>query len=249
VAGKPRRNGLFGVASEICGLQRLGGGGSRAQTGDPPQSSNRSLTSESGTEFFDAETEGPDPPFGLAETDAETRTSSKKPAVHGTNARITRGVRYLKTGWWWAQSDANRSQAKNREFSEKFSEKQASIELTGLGHRKLDCDPCQLREAPALSCYSAEQAFEARQQVIRCSTSGFLNLRPGTKRVESARHLGGGTLPGKALGDALWITSVGGGNRVKQTRGGNHFALVSSHEQSSFHCSPVAAGRHLPHGS
>src|SRR5258706_14358084 len=73
------------------------------------QSSNRSLTSESGTEFFDAETEGPDPPFCLAETDAETRTNSKKPAVHGTNARITRGVRYLKTGWWCAQSDTNRS--------------------------------------------------------------------------------------------------------------------------------------------
>jgi hypothetical protein len=56
--------------------------------------------SESGTEFFDAETEGPDPPFCLAETDPETSTNSKKPAVRGTNARITRGVRYLKTGWW-----------------------------------------------------------------------------------------------------------------------------------------------------
>ena len=65
--------------------------------------------SESGTEFFDAETEGPDPPFCLAETHAETRTNSKKPAVRGTNARITRGVRYLKTGWWCAQSDTNRS--------------------------------------------------------------------------------------------------------------------------------------------
>jgi hypothetical protein len=62
--------------------------------------SNRSLKSESGTEFFDAETDGPDPPFSLAETDAETRTNSKKPAIRGTNARITRGVRYLKTGWW-----------------------------------------------------------------------------------------------------------------------------------------------------
>ena len=46
--------------------------------------------SESGTEFFDAETEGPDPPFCIAETHAETRTNSKKPAVRGTNARITR---------------------------------------------------------------------------------------------------------------------------------------------------------------
>jgi hypothetical protein len=42
----------------------------------------------------------------------------------------------------------------------------------------------------ALSCYFAKQAFEARQQAIRCSTSGFLNLRPGTTR---ARHLAGGT--------------------------------------------------------
>jgi hypothetical protein len=51
-----------------------------------------------GTEFFDAETEGPDPPFCLAETDAETRRNSKKPAAHGINAGIAREVRYLKTG-------------------------------------------------------------------------------------------------------------------------------------------------------
>jgi hypothetical protein len=50
----------------------------------------------------------------------------------------------------------------------------------------LDCDPCQLREAPALSCYSAEQAFEARQQVIRCSTSGF--FEPQTRH--KARRIG-----------------------------------------------------------
>jgi hypothetical protein len=49
------------------------------------------------------------PPFCLAETDAETGAIWEKPAVRGTNARITRGVRYLKTGWWCAQSDTNRS--------------------------------------------------------------------------------------------------------------------------------------------
>src|SRR5712664_5033732 len=38
----------------------------------PTQSSNRSLTTESGTEFFDAETEGQKPHFRLAETDTET---------------------------------------------------------------------------------------------------------------------------------------------------------------------------------
>ena len=78
--------------------------------------------SESGTEFFDAETEGPDPPFCIAETHAETRTNSKKPAVHGTNARITRGVRYLKTGWWCAQSDTNRSRRSLRELTGQIRE-------------------------------------------------------------------------------------------------------------------------------
>src|ERR1700737_3962790 len=53
-----------------------------------------------GNGIFRSETEGPNPHFCLAETDAETRTNSKRPAVHGTNARIAEGVRYLKTGWW-----------------------------------------------------------------------------------------------------------------------------------------------------
>jgi len=53
-----------------------------------------------GTEFFDARRRVPDPPFCLAETDAETRTNSEKSRCSRANARITRGVRYLKTGWW-----------------------------------------------------------------------------------------------------------------------------------------------------
>jgi hypothetical protein len=77
------------------------------------------------------------------------------------------------------QSSETGLQSRNREFSEKFSEKQASIGLTALGHRKLDCNPHQLREALALSCYSAKQAFEARQQAIRCSTSGFFEPQTG----------------------------------------------------------------------
>src|SRR5258708_9914719 len=67
--------------------------------------------------------------------------------------------------------------------AEKFSEKQASIGLTALGHRKLDCNPHQLCEALALSCYFAKQAFEARQQAIRCSTSGFFEPQTGARRV------------------------------------------------------------------
>jgi hypothetical protein len=50
--------------------------------------------------IFGCRDRGSNPPFCLAETDAETGAISKKPAVRGTNARITRGVRYLKTGWW-----------------------------------------------------------------------------------------------------------------------------------------------------
>jgi len=98
---------------------------------------------------------------------------------------------------------------KNREFSEKISEKQASNELPAQGHRKLHSNHHRLREALALSCYFADQVFEARQQAIRCSTSGFLNLTPDTRRVE-LRKSPWGHLPGKALGDSLWIACTGG---------------------------------------
>src|SRR5207244_13029746 len=47
------------------------------------QSSNRSLKSESGTEFFDAETEGQIRLFCLAETDAETGRYRKSPLSAG----------------------------------------------------------------------------------------------------------------------------------------------------------------------
>src|SRR5258706_9273207 len=43
VAGNPRRNALFGVVLETCGLRRLDGGGSRAQTEDPPPSHRTNL--------------------------------------------------------------------------------------------------------------------------------------------------------------------------------------------------------------
>src|SRR5882757_7465453 len=44
----PRRNGLFGADPEICGLEGLGGGGSRAQTGDPPPSHRTGLRRRAG---------------------------------------------------------------------------------------------------------------------------------------------------------------------------------------------------------
>ena len=42
-----------------------------------------SLTTESGTEFFDAETAGQKPHFRLAETDTETNVDSKSPRSAG----------------------------------------------------------------------------------------------------------------------------------------------------------------------
>jgi len=89
------------------------------------QSSNRSLRSASGNGIFRCGDRRSNPPFCLPETEAETGANSKKPAIRGTNARIARGVRYLKTGWWCAQSDTNPSpcyRAKNRVIFEKNRE-------------------------------------------------------------------------------------------------------------------------------
>jgi len=48
VVGNPRRNALFGVVLKPRGLQGLDGGGSRAQTGDPPPSHRTGLRHRAG---------------------------------------------------------------------------------------------------------------------------------------------------------------------------------------------------------
>jgi hypothetical protein len=70
----------FGV-----GLYPIGqhGHSSRMQSAALPSGLLGSLKSKSGTEFFDAETEGPNPPFSLAKTDAETSPNSKSPLFAG----------------------------------------------------------------------------------------------------------------------------------------------------------------------
>src|SRR6202022_3139557 len=80
------------------------------------------------------------------------------------------------TGWWCAQSYANPSLPniswacqRNREFSEKFSKKQASGGLMTAYPWKFDRSPRQLHESQALSCYSAKQAIEAQLQTMPCS--------------------------------------------------------------------------------
>ena len=54
-----------------------------------------SLTSESGTEIFDAETGAQKLPVRLLETDTETRRDSKSPRSGGISAKKLNGVRSL----------------------------------------------------------------------------------------------------------------------------------------------------------
>src|SRR5258708_4481613 len=77
--GNPRRNALFGVVSETCGLRRLDGGDSRARTGDPPPSHRTESPPKSGTEISDAETGGQKRTFYPAETRPETSLIYEKP--------------------------------------------------------------------------------------------------------------------------------------------------------------------------
>jgi len=87
VAGNPRRSALFGVDAGKGGSRRLGGGGSRAQTGDPPPSHRTGLSAEPGTEICDAETGTQKPTYHLAETNPETRRSAKSPHSGAINAK------------------------------------------------------------------------------------------------------------------------------------------------------------------
>src|SRR5450755_576109 len=84
----PHGNGLFGAGPETCGLEGLDGGGSRAQTGDPPPSHrNRSPAAEPGTEICHAETGTQKPAYHLAETNPETPRSAKSPHSGAINAK------------------------------------------------------------------------------------------------------------------------------------------------------------------
>jgi hypothetical protein len=108
VARNPRRNALFGVLPEICSLQGLDGGDSWAQTGDPPPSHRTGLRPAPGTEISSAETGRQTPAHHLAETDSET-PEAIKPRFPRTNCEIACEALNSKSGWWCAQSGANRS--------------------------------------------------------------------------------------------------------------------------------------------
>ena len=62
-----------------------------------------------GTEISDAETGAQKRPFPPTETRPETSLMYENPHSSALNAIRTDEVRALKTGWWCAQSSANRS--------------------------------------------------------------------------------------------------------------------------------------------
>jgi hypothetical protein len=75
----PAENALFGVLSETFGLQGLGGGGSWAQTGDPPPSHRTNLRLTPGTEISDAETGVKHRPFAWKRPILETDQACEMP--------------------------------------------------------------------------------------------------------------------------------------------------------------------------
>src|SRR5271156_2194638 len=88
------------TVGEIGGLGRPGGGGCRAQTGDPPASHRTGLRSVPGTDFQAAETEAENAPFCSLRLNTEIRKDTKNPYSCSTNATRANGVRALKTAWW-----------------------------------------------------------------------------------------------------------------------------------------------------
>jgi hypothetical protein len=75
--------------------------------------------------------------------------------------------------------ERNRSPSQEQGIFENCRPKQDSRVRIPAGQSKFSRVANHLGRHWALSCYSAKQAFEARQQAIRCSISGFSNLRTG----------------------------------------------------------------------
>src|SRR5216683_2291807 len=100
MAGSPRRNALFGVVSETCGLRRLDGGGARAQTGDPPPSHRTGLRRRAGNGNLRCRD-------GLAKADLSPRGDQsrdaqecKKPPFRRNKCEKACGSLSPTTGWW-----------------------------------------------------------------------------------------------------------------------------------------------------
>src|SRR6266404_4751967 len=120
-----------------------------------------------GTEFLDAET-GRQNSRQIALAPGETKiremSGRKSPQKRPIWRRIG-NVRFAETGWWCAQSDANRSPLDIRLRTGNFLQNSANNRLSGglwrlrIGNSTEIPDSC--RQAQALSSYCAKQVIEA----------------------------------------------------------------------------------------
>jgi hypothetical protein len=88
VAGNPRRNALFGIVSETCGLVETVG----LELGTPPPSHRTSLRLTPGTGISDAETGEGKGDLSHAETKPEMRGVREKPHSGAISAGKPMGV-------------------------------------------------------------------------------------------------------------------------------------------------------------
>jgi hypothetical protein len=99
-AENPRRNALFGVRRKTYGLRRLDGGGSRAQTGDPPPSHRTGLRRRAGNGNLrcrDGLAKGDLSPSRDQSRDAQ---ECKKPPFRRNKCEKACGSLSPTTGWW-----------------------------------------------------------------------------------------------------------------------------------------------------
>jgi hypothetical protein len=93
--------------------------------------------------------------------------------------------RFGQTGWWWTQSSETGLQAGTGNFLKISGENRLSEVCQPLAIGNPAMIQVSYTAIQALSCYSADQVLEARQQAIRCSTSGFFEpqTRHNARRI------------------------------------------------------------------
>jgi hypothetical protein len=142
----PRRNGLFDIVSEICGLRGLGGGDSWAQTGDHPVIEPVSARAGNGNfQRRDRPAEVGSTPSRDGFGDAPETRKPPFPRPH----RAPRQNDTVREGWMVADAvERNRSPKRKQGIFENYRPKRALGELTAGGHWKFRCDPRQLQDRP-----------------------------------------------------------------------------------------------------
>jgi hypothetical protein len=106
MAESPRRNALFSVLPEIWGLRGLGGGGSRAQTGDPPPSHRTGLRRRAGNGNLRCRDGHAKAGLSPSRDQSRDARECKKPPFRRNKCENVCGSLGPTTGWW-RQSGTN----------------------------------------------------------------------------------------------------------------------------------------------